>query len=76
MLSKLKAECGPSFTSKLEGMFRDVEMSREMQAGFKKYVTNLDKQSTSDDAERVTQLSWPNVRNCSDKKPPKSSSPG
>lgn len=67
MLSKLKAECGPSFTSKLEGMFRDVEMSREMQSGFKKYVTNLDKQSTSDDPERVTKLSWPNVSNCIDK---------
>lgn len=29
------AECGPNFTSKLEGMFRDMEISREMMSSFK-----------------------------------------
>ena len=28
MLSKLKAECGSGFTAKLEGMFKDVELSK------------------------------------------------
>ena len=28
-------ECGPNFTSKLEGMFKDIELSREMMISFK-----------------------------------------
>lgn len=28
-------ECGPNFTSKLEGMFKDMELSREMLNSFK-----------------------------------------
>lgn len=35
MLLKLKQECGPNFTSKLEGMFRDMEISREMMSSFR-----------------------------------------
>lgn len=34
MLLKLKAECGANFTSKLEGMFQDIEMSRECERAF------------------------------------------
>eukprot|EP01119_Soliformovum_irregulare_P006728 TRINITY_DN1911_c0_g1_i2.p1 TRINITY_DN1911_c0_g1~~TRINITY_DN1911_c0_g1_i2.p1 ORF type:complete len:757 (-),score=235.37 TRINITY_DN1911_c0_g1_i2:308-2578(-) len=30
MLSKLKAECGASFTMKLEGMFKDIELSKDI----------------------------------------------
>ena len=29
------SECGPNFTSKLEGMFRDMEISRETMSSFK-----------------------------------------
>ena len=35
MLSKLKTECGSVFTSKLEGMFKDVKLSKELMAEFK-----------------------------------------
>ena len=35
MISKLKAECGSGFTSKLEGMFKDVELSRDVMSSFK-----------------------------------------
>ena len=28
-------ECGANFTSKLEGMFKDMELSREMMVNFK-----------------------------------------
>jgi len=35
MVAKLKAECGPSFTGKLEGMFKDMDVSREVMAAFK-----------------------------------------
>lgn len=33
-LSKLKAECGTAYTAKMEGMFKDVSLSREIMAGF------------------------------------------
>ena len=29
------SECGANFTSKLEGMFKDMELSREMMGSFK-----------------------------------------
>lgn len=35
MLSKLKQECGGAFTSKLEGMFKDMELSRDINVAFK-----------------------------------------
>jgi len=35
MLLKLKQECGANFTSKLEGMFKDMELSREMMVNFR-----------------------------------------
>lgn len=28
MISKLKSECGSQFTSKLEGMFKDIDISQ------------------------------------------------
>jgi len=41
MLSKLKQECGGGFTSKLEGMFKDMELSKDVNIAFKQYVGNL-----------------------------------
>ncbi|KAI8802568.1 Cullin [Cladochytrium replicatum] len=35
MLSKLKAECGSGFTSKLEGMFKDMDVSKDIMASFR-----------------------------------------
>eukprot|EP00891_Asterochloris_glomerata_P003718 jgi/Astpho2/3718/fgenesh1_pm.00060_%23_12_t len=35
MISKLKAECGSQFTNKLEGMFKDMDLSRDIMASFK-----------------------------------------
>lgn len=29
MISKLKTECGANFTNKLEGMFKDIDLSKE-----------------------------------------------
>ena len=34
MISRLKAECGSQFTTKLEGMFKDVNLSRDVMRGF------------------------------------------
>lgn len=34
MLLRLKEECGALFTSKLEGMFQDIDLSKQINAGF------------------------------------------
>lgn len=38
MLSKLKQECGGAFTSKLEGMFKDMELSKDIMIAFKQHM--------------------------------------
>lgn len=38
ILSKLKQECGGGFTSKLEGMFKDMELSKDINVAFKQYL--------------------------------------
>lgn len=40
MLSKLKQECGGGFTSKLEGMFKDMELSKDINIAFKQHISN------------------------------------
>ncbi|XP_069105312.1 cullin-4A-like [Argopecten irradians] len=42
MLSKLKQECGAAFTSKLEGMFKDMELSKDFMLTFKQYMQHID----------------------------------
>ena len=49
MLSKLKAECGAGFTSKLEGMFRDMELSKDINIAFKQHLDNI----TSADINKI-----------------------
>jgi cullin 1 len=39
-IAKLKVRCGASFTSKLEGMIKDKNLSTDLQNSFKDYVTN------------------------------------
>jgi len=34
MLSKLKTECGSEFTNKLEGMFKDIQISKDIMSSF------------------------------------------
>lgn len=41
MISKLKTECGCQFTSKLEGMFKDMSLSNTIMDSFKQYMANL-----------------------------------
>jgi hypothetical protein len=41
MLSKLKQECGGGFTSKLEGMFKDMELSKDINIAFKQVGLKL-----------------------------------
>ncbi|GAB5032854.1 ubiquitin-protein cullin 4 [Nannochloropsis oceanica] len=37
MIAKLKAECGATFTNKLEGMFKDMDLSRELMGNYTQY---------------------------------------
>merc|ERR1719411_1120496 len=43
MISKLKSECGCQFTSKLEGMFKDMTLSNTVQDEFKTHLHNTNK---------------------------------
>ena len=45
MLSKLKQECGAAFTSKLEGMFKDMELSKDVLVHFKQVEERLERLS-------------------------------
>ncbi|CAH1391853.1 cullin-3 isoform X2 [Halyomorpha halys] len=40
MISKLKTECGCQFTSKLEGMFKDMTVSNTIMDEFKEHITS------------------------------------
>lgn len=63
MLSKLKQECGGGFTSKLEGMFKDMELSKDINIAFKQHCVNLerDREYTSIDltVNILTMGYWP-----------------
>jgi len=39
-LSKLKAECGAGYTSKMEGMFKDMELSRDIMGSYAAYASS------------------------------------
>ena len=41
MISRMKLEIGNSFTTKLDGMFKDMSMSEELSAGYRSYVADL-----------------------------------
>lgn len=61
MLSKLKQECGGGFTSKLEGMFKDMELSKDMNISFKQHMSNADIEYTKIDltVHILTMGYWP-----------------
>eukprot|EP01061_Rhynchopus_euleeides_P014879 TRINITY_DN25622_c0_g1_i1.p1 TRINITY_DN25622_c0_g1~~TRINITY_DN25622_c0_g1_i1.p1 ORF type:complete len:768 (+),score=288.10 TRINITY_DN25622_c0_g1_i1:121-2424(+) len=59
-IGKLKAQCGPSFTQKLEGMLTDLSVSEEVATEFKG-------QTRSDSTLQVTVLTqshWPTYPTC------------
>jgi len=43
MISKLKSECGCQFTSKLEGMFKDMTLSNSVNEEFRAHLQNTNK---------------------------------
>lgn len=58
MISKLKSECGSSFTTKLEGMFKDINISKDLMDAFRSQLS----QSPTDiemNVHVLTQGFWP-----------------
>jgi len=41
-VSKLKAECGTGYTSKMEGMFKDVELSKNILSSYSAHLSGLE----------------------------------
>jgi cullin 3 len=41
MISRMKLEIGNSFTTKLEGMFKDMTMSEELSSGYREHIEKL-----------------------------------
>ena len=60
LIAKLKQECGASFTTKLEGMFKDMELSKDIQADFAQHLRQLPNAPQLDMSVQVlTTGSWP-----------------
>ena len=59
ILSALKVECGVGFVSKLEGMFRDLEVSAEIMRGFKDSKMGMELRSFDMNVHILTQGYWP-----------------
>lgn len=62
MISKMKIELGNNFTMKLEAMFKDMTISEELTAGFKKHVDGLgerDPQRIELGINVLTSMTWP-----------------
>ena len=60
MLNRLKTECGALFTNKLEGMFKDIELSKEITSSFKKSKVYAQKRNKFDfNALVLTDGLWP-----------------
>lgn len=62
MIAKLKAECGYQFTSKLEGMFMDMNISKSVLDDYKRsnfYLTGLASGSIDFEVQLLTTGYWP-----------------
>jgi len=64
MISKLKAECGHQFTSRLEGMFADIQISSDLMASFKNQ--RKDQSNVDINVTVLTTGFWPvhNMEHC------------
>ncbi|KFM72708.1 Cullin-4B, partial [Stegodyphus mimosarum] len=71
MLSKLKQECGAAFTSKLEGMFKDMEISKELMGAFKQHLQNMKVPGNMDMSVAVLTMGyWPTYQPVEVQMPP------
>ena len=64
MLTKLKQECGPGFTKKLEGMFKDMEVSKDLMSSFKQTCRYIQEFASIDlNVTVLTDGYWPSYPN-------------
>jgi len=59
ILSKLKQECGGAFTCKLEGMFKDVNVSIDLSASFKQTARRKSNSRVDMSVNVLTASHWP-----------------
>ncbi len=62
MVSRMKQDMGNSFTGKFEGMFKDMELSRDLTDGYREHIRNLgeiDKSRIDLGIHVLTSNSWP-----------------
>ncbi|KAH8597279.1 Cullin [Bisporella sp. PMI_857] len=50
MISKLKEACGYEYTNKLQRMFQDMQISKDLNSGFKEFESQLDSEGKQIDA--------------------------
>nr|XP_054770971.1 cullin-4A-like [Lytechinus pictus] len=63
MLSKLKQECGGAFTSKLEGMFKDMELSKDIMVAFKQHMQHQCQTTVMDLSVNILTMGyWPTYK--------------
>lgn len=62
MISRMKLEIGNSFTTKLEGMFKDITLSDDLSLGYRNHIANLgdaDQARTELSTRVLTSNYWP-----------------
>lgn len=62
MIEKMKQELGPSFTSKLDAMFKDMSISQDLTTGYKNHVEGLgdrDPKRIDLSINVLTKMTWP-----------------
>ncbi|KAL2266918.1 hypothetical protein VTJ83DRAFT_4195 [Remersonia thermophila] len=60
MISKLKEACGFEYTNKLQRMFQDMQISKDLNAGFREHLQTLDKGKGLDSTYSILGTSfWP-----------------
>ena len=66
MIAKLKQACGFEYTNKLQNMFKDIELSKDLNSRFKKYLTqNNDTIDLDFHAQILSAGAWPFKPTCS-----------
>ncbi|EHB18179.1 Cullin-1 [Heterocephalus glaber] len=64
MISKLKQACGFEYTSKLQQMFQDIGISKDLNDQFKKHLTNLEPLDLDFSIQVLSSGSWPFQQSC------------
>jgi len=62
MVRRMKSEMGNTFTSKFEGMFKDMEMSKDLSEGYRDHIRKLGDEDTTKvdlNINVLTTNSWP-----------------